>query len=66
MGWQNPQSFLTFALDSIGGKRTSFILKRRYSGIKTLRLAVSSNLMEVAPFEIYCVIKIRVVVRIKA
>jgi hypothetical protein len=57
MGWKNPRSFLTFALDSIGGMRTSFTLRRRYSGIETLRLAVSSDLTAVAPFEIYCVVK---------
>ena len=57
-GMVKSSVILNLALDSIGGIRTSFTLRRRYSGIETLRLAVSS---EVAPFEIYCVIKIKVV-----
>jgi hypothetical protein len=43
----------------------SFTLRRRYSGIDTLRLAVSSDLTAVAPFEIYCVVNIRVVISLR-
>jgi hypothetical protein len=44
-------------LDSIGGMTTSFTFRRRYCGIETLRLAVSSDRTALAPFEIYGVDK---------
>jgi hypothetical protein len=51
-GCAKPRSLLTFDFDKIGGDKTSFTSSRRYSGIATFRLAVSSARTAVAPFAI--------------